>query len=111
MPCIVPITNSDLDMTGTILEALHCVSYETVIPAYYEISLKTKYSRDVESAAMLDLIFRSRVIDIGDSTLCGKIRDNFIASMMTGNKRNLASAVTAYGKSITKYLADSIPKA
>ncbi len=111
MPCIIPKTNSNLEMTGTILEALHCLSYEKVIPAYYDISLKGKYSRDDESAEMLDLIFQSRVIDIGDSTLCGQIRDNFIASMMTNNKRTLASAVKVYGNNITKYLYNSIPEA
>lgn len=110
MPCIVPITNSNLEMTGRILEALHCLSYEKVIPAYYDISLKSKYSRDNESVEMLDLIFQSRVIDIGDSTLCGQIRDNFIAGMMTNNKRNLASAAKVYSKSIMKYLYNSIPE-
>jgi len=103
-PTVVPVTNSDLDMTGYMLEILNYRSYHDVIPAYYEVALKTKGARDEESAAMLDLIFNARVIDIGDSTLCDVIRDNFIFQMMKSNKRDLASTVAKQEKNIIKRL-------
>ncbi len=103
-PTVVPVTNSDLDMTGYMLEILNYRSYHDVIPAYYEVALKTKGARDEESAAMLDLIFNARVIDIGDSTLCDVIRDNFIFQMMKSNKRDLASTVAKQEKAIAKRL-------
>ena len=53
---------------------------------------------------MLDLIFSSRVIDIGDSTLCDVIRDNFIYQMMKNGKRDLVSSVEKRIKSITSRL-------
>ncbi len=105
MPTVVPVTCADQDFTGYMLEVLNCESYKTVIPAYYEISLKSKASRDEESADMLDLIFAARVIDIGDSTLCGDIRDNFIYQMMKNDKRDLASQVASKEKSIVAKLS------
>ena len=37
----------------------------TLIPAYYDIALKTKFARNDESGKMLDLIFANRMYDIG----------------------------------------------
>ena len=61
----VPKFNSNLEMTGKIVEALAAESRKTLVPAYYEVSLKTKYSRDEESVRMLDLIFDGVVYDFG----------------------------------------------
>ena len=103
-PVVVPSTNADTDMTGYLLEILNYRSYHDVIPAYYDISLKTKGARDEASAQMLDLIFSSRVIDIGDSTLCDVIRDNFMFQMMKTDKRDLVSTVERNRKTIEKRL-------
>jgi len=99
---VVPTTNTNLDMTGAILEALNSMSSSTVVPAYYEIALKTKYSRDEESAAMLDLIFDNRVVDIGDTILCSDIRDGFILDMYKKKNRDLASQLAKKEKAINK---------
>ncbi|MBQ8509196.1 MAG: extracellular solute-binding protein [Clostridia bacterium] len=61
----VPITASDPERTSVILEALCYEGYKTVIPTYYEVVLTSKYARDEESVAMLDLISEGRVYDIG----------------------------------------------
>lgn len=62
---IIPITNPDLDRTAVILEALAIKGREEVIPAYYEVALQTKYSRDDISAQMIDRIREGRVYDLG----------------------------------------------
>jgi len=107
-PYVVPATNRDTDMTGYLLEILNYRSYHDVLPAYYDVCLKTKYSRDEESSEMLDLIFSSRVIDIGDSTLCNVIRDNFIFQMMQSNSRDLSSMVAKNEKNIQSNLSKLI---
>jgi hypothetical protein len=61
----VPVYNGKLEMTGKIIEALSAESYKQLVPAYYEVALKTKYSRDEESVRMLDLIFEGVVYDFG----------------------------------------------
>ena len=91
----VPVTNSDLEKTSVILEAMACVSAEKVIPEYYEVALKSKYSRDSESAYMLDLIFNNRVFDLGDTIWCDDLRDGLFRIMYQDNDRNVVSQVTA----------------
>ena len=40
-------------------------SYKSVVPAYYDVVLKTKSSRDEDSARMIDLIRDTVKIDFG----------------------------------------------
>lgn len=61
----VPITNHVADNTSMVLEALAILGREYVIPAYYDVALKTRDSRDEESAAMLDIIVGNRIFDLG----------------------------------------------
>ncbi|MHC1694919.1 MAG: extracellular solute-binding protein [Eubacteriales bacterium] len=61
----VPNLDKDLDRTGIILEALTAESMYTLEPAYYDIMLVSKYSRDEESKEMLDIIFDNIIVDIG----------------------------------------------
>jgi predicted heme/steroid binding protein len=69
----IPLTASDLERTGIIIEFLSCESKYTLLPAYYDLTLKTKASRDDESSAMLDLIFATTVFDIGSSFNWGDV--------------------------------------
>jgi hypothetical protein len=107
--CVIPVTNEDTEFTGAILEALNCESANSVVPAYYEIALKGKYSRDTESEQMLQLISDNRIVDIGDTTMCDKIRDNFMASLFASNKRDLASKLASVDKQLQKYI-EKIPQ-
>ena len=93
MPPIIPITNQNLEMTGAVLEMANYLAKQSITPAYYDISLKGKYSRDEESVAMLDLIFDHRVIDLGDTIFCPDVRDGFFNQMYTSNKRDLVSQI------------------
>jgi len=61
----IPITVKDFERTGIITDALAGESYYTLIPAYYDVQLKTKFARDDESSEMLDIIFAGRKFDLG----------------------------------------------
>lgn len=61
----VPVTVSDAERVGVITEALCAESYKTVVPAYYDVALKMKGTRDDESIEMLDKILASRIFDFG----------------------------------------------
>ena len=52
----LPVSCQDPSFTGFMIEALSAAS-DTTLNAYYEISCKTKYTYDEDSARMLDLIF------------------------------------------------------
>lgn len=111
MPCI-PKTTSDPERTSIILEALAAEGYRTVIPAYYEVALQRKYTRDTESADMLDIIKDGRVFDIGYYFLGGSLcvvgydmavagKDNFAsicASKATGVGKQIEKIMKTYGK-------------
>jgi len=50
---------------ATVLEAMAIQSHMTVTPAYYEVALERKYSRDEESIEMIDIALANRIYDIG----------------------------------------------
>jgi len=61
----MPITVPDKQKSGKIIEALCALGNKEVIPAFYEVSLKTKFSRDTESEKMIDIIKDSIIYDLG----------------------------------------------
>ena len=106
----IPMT-AEPERTGIILEALTAESYYTLRPAYYEISLKTKFLRDDESEEMLDLILRSRCYDLGNFYNWGGIFDtlgNLAAGKKTdfisGYEKVLPKIETAMQKAIDNFL-------
>lgn len=61
----IPLTINDPDFVGIITEAMSAEGYKVITPAYYDVALKTKFTRDEESAEMIDLILAGRVFDFG----------------------------------------------
>ncbi len=55
---LIPVTvaPTELDYISAVVEVLCRETYKTVLPVYYESSLKMKYTRDDTSAQMLDII-------------------------------------------------------
>lgn len=54
----------DPEIAATILEGMAIQSYITLTPAYYDVALERKYSRDEESIEMIDIALANRVYDI-----------------------------------------------
>lgn len=61
----VPSSVEEPEMVGEVIELLAYYSKDEVLPAYYELVLGEKLSRDEESKAMLDIIFDGVVYDAG----------------------------------------------
>ena len=59
----VPKTTADPELTSMVCEALSYYSRKDVVPAYYEVALKEKYTRDEEVKEMLDIIRDSAQMD------------------------------------------------
>jgi lipoprotein len=59
----IPITVSDLDLISACFTALSAENWKTVIPAYYDVTLKYKGARDEASIAMIDTILAGRNLD------------------------------------------------
>jgi len=58
----MPITCSDMAAAGAVLEALSAANHSSLIPAYFETTMKVKYAMDSDSARMYDLIRESAVL-------------------------------------------------
>ncbi|MFA6947766.1 MAG: hypothetical protein WCQ72_02185 [Eubacteriales bacterium] len=61
----IPVSSADPSRAAAVMEALAAQSYRTVTPAYYEIALKEKYSRDSETSDILDIITNGVSFDFG----------------------------------------------
>lgn len=108
MGCI-PVTNTSLELTGTLMEALSCAAYNELIPAYYEKSLKSKFTRDDESEAMLDIIVNNMFFDYGDTWWCDYIRDPIFGSMFKNNDRDLSSKIAKVERVVNERIDASLP--
>ncbi len=60
----IPSNETDLELVGYITEALCCETYRTVIPAYYDVALKDKYTETEDDEEMLDLILLGKRSDL-----------------------------------------------
>ncbi len=64
--CVPKVTKTEnLDMIGYVTELLSYYSLETTVPAWYDILLTDKISRDDNSTQMLDIIYSNLVYDYG----------------------------------------------
>ena len=105
----VPVTNPDLERTGLILEALAKSSSDTLIPAYYDVTLKTKLLRDEESVKMLDLVFGNRRLDAGEVFDFGGWSSKYVEVCAT-DKSPVVSTYESYKSAIEGGIADFMEK-
>jgi hypothetical protein len=105
-----PISASQeaLDRSSVILEALSSESAKTVIPVYYDLALKTKFTRDEESAEIIDTLFENRVFDLGDTAWCDKVRDPIFAEMFKKNNRDLVSKLDSLNKTLDTLITKTV---
>ncbi|MBQ8551377.1 MAG: hypothetical protein IJ428_01030 [Clostridia bacterium] len=102
----VPVTNSDLERTSVVIEALAAESHDTLLPAYYETAIKSKYTRDTVSSDMLDLILDSVSYDLGIYYNWGNLSGRFchlvynggdgFASMYAGSEKAAKAAIDEF---------------
>ena len=84
-------SKEDLERTSVILEAMASESYRTCVPAYYDLMLKSKLARDIESEEIIDYIVAHRVIDLIDNLWVAEIRDGPLNDMFVRKSNTLAS--------------------
>ena len=106
--CFTPVTASDTDFVGAVLEEWSSQSAKIVVPTYYDIVLKSKYTRDEESVKMLDMLFENRIYDWGDTIWSGQIRDGVLAGKFKTNNTDLASTIASLNPKVEKLIAELI---
>jgi len=90
----VPITNTELERTGVIIEALTAKSMYTLKNAYYDVCLEGKFMRDDDSKEMLDIILATRNYDIGYIHNWGNLFDSFRSCIKNGSTDFASAYVT-----------------
>lgn len=105
----IPVNVENPEQTAYILEALALYSYSYVTPAYYDVTLKRKKTRDYESSEMIDIILRSRVYDIGYVYSSIGLSTMFNGLVRTG-KTDLASRYASVSTKAKKALDNIIKK-
>ena len=95
---VVGNNQTDTYKTGIILEALAAKGKEILLPTYYDKQLQSKFARDEESSAMLDIIFKNRVYDIGTMFNWGNVSTQLML--------NTADPSALYASSAKKFNKD-----
>ena len=91
--CIPQNVNS-LERSGYVTELLAYQGKKLLTPAYYEKTLVGQYTRDEESAEMLDLIFATRTYDVGYYYALGTYKD--LIGKMPINHMSLTTIYDTY---------------
>lgn len=105
----VPITNNtDDERLSQVLEGMAAASYQVVLPAYFDVALKEKYSRDKETQDMLDIILKSRTYNLGYLGSISFVWD--VASLIKGVKTDFSSYWAKSESSMTKRYQKVIDK-
>ena len=92
VPLTVPYEK--MDAVGAVLEAMAFESYQTVVPAYFEIALKQKYTRDATDDAfeIIDMIHANCTTDF--AYIYNYALNNMgllMRTMMTNKSKNFVS--------------------
>ncbi|MCL2773475.1 MAG: hypothetical protein FWD71_09005 [Oscillospiraceae bacterium] len=108
---MLPRTVSDIEKNSVVLDAMAYYGRQLIKPAYYDICLQRKYTRDEESGAMLDIIFSSAHYEPAGAgvfidALCNAIQTNKI-NIASIYEKNSGKIDTAIQQIIDEYKANS----
>ena len=101
----IPVSCADTEKSSTLLEALAYLSREYYTPAYYDITLKGKTSRDEESVEMLDLIYERRTADLGNLFNIGGILSG-ATSLINEDKNAFTSLIESKNSAVETELIE-----
>ena len=96
----IPVTNTRDAITSAVLEYMAMYSYNTVVPAYFDVTLTIKGTRDTESEEMIPII--REACSFNDEAV------NFGVSNCITQKTGLASYWASQEATVTKNLQENI---
>lgn len=105
---MVPVTASDVELSGAVLEVLACMGHNYVVPAFIENSLMLKYSRDAESVKSIQIAFDTRVVDMAEAFMFDVFGNDATLAYITAPQLNTASWLESNRTKAEKELASII---
>lgn len=105
----IPVSSDSADIIGAVVEALCADAYKYIMPAYFDIAMKNKYSRDETTARVLDIIHDSintdfiyiYTVNVGD---CGRIMRSIIPNTTVEYSSSVAKLSKIINKSLEKFV-------
>lgn len=92
---VIPLSAPDAEFSAYVIEMLCCYAKNTLTPAYYETTLKTRDAQDKESEDMLDnFIFNNVVYDLGLIHDFGSV-SSMMATLMSSGSTDIVSTLEA----------------
>lgn len=101
---VIPLDAPKPEMSGAVIDVLSALSYDKVVPAYYEMALKSKFARDNESGEMLDLIREGVTVNFGYFYHCDIDTGRFMRVLLEQENSNFASYYAANEKAYNRNL-------
>ena len=101
---IIPVYCMDIELVGIMLEAFASQSYKETLPAYYDVAMKMKYTRDEPSSEMLDIVTSSRAFDLGDAVYGNLVRDKLCEGLYSSEIAKFEELLAKYGEEVETYL-------
>ena len=101
----VPVTVRNTEKVGAVIEAMAAESRKSVVPAFYEVALKTKYARDDESSEMIDIIRDGISFNFGIEYAWMLAGSHPFRTLINDKKKDVASWVEKNQPRLEKALA------
>ena len=103
---VIPITNSEPEVVGAVLEAMASYSYRETMPAYLDTVLKGQYMSDADSRRMVDIVIDGFMVDAAWIYLgtLGNSYTHTFRYMVQDNDRSFATAHESKKKGVETVL-------
>ena len=110
-PIVIPTTAEDqIEFVGIVTEALNIEGYKQVYPAYFEVTMKSRYADQTDDAKMLDIIHDNTVISFtymyGNNKSAYNTMLNDLFRSKTKPSSDVASWAAKHEASQEKYLEE-----
>lgn len=102
---VAPTSVQNTELLGTVMEALAAESRNLVIPAFFDVALTDKLTRDTESEEMLNIIFNNVTADLGDTVWYSTIRAPLDTQIKSG-KGDVSSLLSKIENKVQKDCID-----
>ena len=104
----IPVTDTDPEFSGAVLDAVSCVGYYDLLPVYMETVLKDKFARDEKTRETVQICFDTRMIDLSESILSDFFMDEKVYDMFVKGADNVVSKLEKSRSRCEKALAKAV---
>lgn len=107
----IDVKDTDLPMLSAIIEVYASESYRKLTPALYEITLKTKYVQEADSARMYDIVRENLTFDLGRIFSSVLIGQGHFRNAVSGNQASGWANITRANQKILAAKLDQLTAA